>query len=97
MTGVGQAYVVGITLERSVVAYLKLSEGTPAHQMLGEFKRAVLHHLCIQATVGSVVNVFKEDTIHSRLYRCAELLGVHLHHVRLSRQSEGRNKCQKTD
>ena len=89
MTGVGKAYVVGIALERSVVANLKLTVGAPAHQVLGELKRAVLHHFGIQTAVGSVVDVLEEDAIHRRLNGGTELFGVHFHHVCLSRHSEG--------
>ena len=88
VAGIGEAHIVGVAVEGTVVAYLKLAVGAPAHQTLGEFKRTVLHHLGIQTTVGSVVDVFKEDAIHRRLNRCTDLLGVHFHHMGLSRQSE---------
>ena len=72
-----------IALEGAIVLHLKVSEGAPAHQVLGELERAVLHHLCIKTTVGSVVDILKEDTVHRRLYGCPEFLGVYVKDVRL--------------
>ena len=88
MARVGEAYVVGVTVEGTVVTHLKLAIGAPTHQMLGELKRTVLHHFSIQTAIGGVVDVFKEDAIHRRLDRCTDLFGVHFHHMGLSRQSE---------
>ena len=74
---------MGIALEGTVVFHLEVSEGAPTHQVLGKLKRAVLHHLCIEATIGSVVDILKEDAVHRRLYGSPEFLGVNVEDVRL--------------
>ena len=92
MARVGETYVVGIALEGAVIAYLELTEGAPAHEALGEFERAVLHHLGIEAAIGSVVDILEEDAVHRRLYGSPKFLGVHVEDVGLSRCREADGK-----
>ena len=68
---------MGITLKESVVLNVDLSVSAPAHQVLGKLERAVLNHFSIQATIGGIVDVFEEDTIHRRLYGRTQFLGVY--------------------
>ena len=74
---------MGIALEGAIVLHVEVAEGAPAHQVLGEFKRAVLHHLGIEATIGCVVDILEEDTVHRGLYGCPKFLGVHVEDVGL--------------
>jgi len=92
VAGVFQTHIVGIALEGSVVFHLEVTEGAPAHEALGELERAVLHHLGIEAAVGSVVDILEEDTVHRGLYGCPKFLGVHVHDVCLCRRREAGSK-----
>ena len=76
MTWGGENNIVGTTLEGAVVTDVDTAKGLPAHQMLGKLERAVLDQLAIESTVGSIVDVLKEDAIHRRLYGCTKLPGV---------------------
>lgn len=51
-----------------VIVYGNLAEGIPAHEMLWKLEVAVLHHLSIQAAVGTEVDILKKDAVHCRLY-----------------------------
>ena len=62
-----EAHVVGVALEGTVVAHLYVACHLPSGEGIGEVKRAVLHQLGIQATVGSVVDVLDEEAIHGLL------------------------------
>ena len=76
-----QHHIVRTTLKGTVTHHIDTSEGLPAHQVLGKFKRAVLNEFAIESAVGSVVDVFKEDAIHRRLNGCSQFLGVDVHDV----------------
>ena len=95
MARVAEAHVVGIVLEGTVVLQLEVAIGAPAHQRLVELERAVLHHLGIEATVGSVVDILEEDAVHRRLYGGPKFLCVHVEDVILSRSREGCSQEQK--
>ena len=95
VAGVLEAHVMGIALEGTVVLDVEVAEGAPAHEVLGELKGAVLHHLGIEPTVGGIVDVFKEDAVHRRLYRGTELLRVDIHHMGLCRCSQTDSKQKK--
>ena len=93
---VTQTHIVGITLEGTIIAHIDLAKGTPAHKTLGELKRAVLHHLGIKTTIGSVVDILEEDSVHRGLYRGPNLLGVHVHDVGLGRSSQSDGQQQQS-
>ena len=76
-----QHHIVRTTLKGTVTHHIDTSEGLPAHQVLGKFKRAVLNEFAIESAVGSVVDVFKENAIHRRLNGCSQFLGVDVHDV----------------
>ena len=92
VAGIFQAYIVRIALEGTVVLHIEIAKGAPAHETLGELERAVLHHLGIEAAVGSVVDILKEDTVHRGLYGCPKFLSVHVHDVRLCRRRKAKSK-----
>ena len=86
---------MGIALEGTVVLHVEVTKGAPAHQVLGEFKRAVLDHLGIEATIGRIVDILEEDTVHRGLYGRPEFLGVHVEDVGLCRCHEAEGKQTK--
>jgi hypothetical protein len=73
-----------------VIVYGNLAEGIPAHEMLWKLEVAVLHHLSIQAAVGTEVDILKKDAVHCRLYIGARLGRIYGQLARLcvSRYSE---------
>ena len=64
VTWVAQHHIVRTTLKGAIVLHLYRAKALPTHQVLGEFERAVLHQLAIQATISGIVDVLEEDTIH---------------------------------
>ena len=81
VAGGTQNHIIGTTRKGSVAHYIDASEGLPTHQMLGEFERAVLDHFTIESTIGSIVNVFEENTVHGRLDGGSQFLGIDVHDV----------------
>ena len=59
-----------------VILYLHVAEGLPGHQVLGKLERAVLHHVGIEAAVGSEVDVLKEHTVHRGLNHSPRFVGL---------------------
>ena len=60
-----QGNIVRITIKcRIGIIHLNFSKGVPTHQLLRELKRAVLHHLGIESTIGSKVDILEEDAVH---------------------------------
>ena len=59
-----------------VILYIDTTEGLPSHQMLWKFERAVFDEFTIESTIGGIVDILKEDTIHGRLNRCSESLCI---------------------
>ena len=78
-----QHHIVRTAFKRSVVLELHITEGLPAHKCLWELERAVFHQLTIETSIGGIVNVLKEETIHRVLNRRTCLLRVHGHHIAL--------------
>ena len=79
LTIVAQACVVRVTIEAGVVApHLHGAKGGPPHQSLLKLKRAVLHQLGIQATVGTEIDVLKKEAIHRGGDRSTRLIRPHL-------------------
>ena len=77
MAVVLQAYIMRIAREgRVVVLYLHVAEGLPGHQSLRKLKRTVLHHVGIEASVGSEVDVFEEYAVHRRLNHSPGFVGL---------------------
>ena len=70
-------------LERAVIFYLEGAEGLPAHQPVGEFKRTVLDEFAIQTSVGGVVDVFKKESVHGRLYGGSKFFSVDVYDMYL--------------
>ena len=67
-----QRHIVRVALEgRFLVGHTHVSESIPAHQPVRELKRAVFHHLGVEAAIGPEIDVFKEYAIHRRLYGAA--------------------------
>ena len=92
VTGIAEADVVGVLVKGTIVAQLKVAIGSPAHQVLRKLERTVFHHLGIETAVGSVVDVFKEDAVHRRLYGSPQFLGVHVENVSLRCRQEAEAK-----
>ena len=88
MTWVTQLHIVRTTLERTVVLHVHTSKRLPTHQVLWKLERAVLHQFTIQSAVSGIVDVLEKNTIHGRLDRSPQLLGVHVHR-QLSRSHQG--------
>ena len=80
-----QAHIMGVALERAVVLQRHVAKRLPAHEMLGKLERAVFHQLGIQASVGRIIDVFKEMPVHGRLDWSANLASLHHHDVSLLR------------
>ena len=78
---VAKGHIVWTTLERSVVLQLYLAEDLPTHEVLRELKRSVFYQLTIQTTIGSIVDVLKEESIHGVLNRGSHLFGVDVHDI----------------
>ena len=76
VAGRGQAYVMGIAVERPVVAELHTSEGFPAHEVLRKLEGAVLYLLGIEAAVGAEIDVFEEKAVHGGLNGSAGFVGL---------------------
>ena len=74
---------MGTAFEGTVVLYLKISESLPAHQPVGEFKRTVLDEFAIQTSVGGVVDVFKKESVHGRLYGGSKFFSVDVYDMYL--------------
>ena len=80
MSVVGKRHIVRISVEgRTLRTEFHIAEHIPALQSTANtltagrdvkrsLKRAVLHQLCIESTIGTEVNILEEDTVHRRLY-----------------------------
>ena len=99
VAGAGETYVMRILVERAVVLHLYLTESLPTHEVVGrEFERAVFQQLAVKTTVGSIVDILKEDTIHRGLNHAAGLSGFNSHNIVLSRKGHRcRKGCTKKD
>ncbi len=68
VAGILEHGVVGTTVVgRFGITDVHIAHGSPAHETVGIFKAAVLHHLGIEASVGTKIDVFEEDAIHGAL------------------------------
>ena len=72
---------MGIAFEGTVVLQRYLARDVPTGKGVGELKRAVHNQFGIETAVGSIVDVFKEDAVHGRLYGCPQLRGFHVKDV----------------
>ena len=78
VAGVAEHHIVGVAVEGGAyVAHRHIAEGVPSHQGLRKLERAVDYHLGIKTTVGTEVDVLKEDAIHGGLDGSPHLLGLH--------------------
>ena len=76
MRGRLQTHIMRIAFERPIVVQGDIAENAPPHQVLRKFKRTVLHQFGIQTAIGTVINIFKEMSVHRRLYLRAQLMGL---------------------
>ena len=81
MVGSREHHIVRTALEGAIVLQFYTSESLPAHQCLWELERTVLDELAIQTTIGGIVDVFEEYTIHGRSDGGTQLARIHLHGV----------------
>ena len=89
----GQAYVMGIAVERPVVAKLHTSEGFPAHEVLRKLEGTVLYLLGIEAAVGAEIDVFEEKAVHGGLNGSAGFVGLESQVVGSGRSAQ-RERCR---
>ena len=80
-------------LEGAVVLYFEGAESLPTHEVVGELEGAVLHQLTVEAAIGSIVDVFKEQSVHCGLYGSSQLCGLHIHDV-LCLSCKGACQCE---
>ena len=58
-----------------------MTEGLPPHEWLWKLEGSVFDEFAIESTVGSIVDVFKEKSVHGGLYGSHSFLGVYLQHM----------------
>ena len=74
-----QSYIVRIAREGWLhIANGYITKCIPTHQALWELERAVFHHLGIETTIGTKVDILEEDTIHGRLNFYSRLVGLYV-------------------
>ena len=93
MVGCFKLNVVWAALKWSVVLERYVTENLPTHIVLWEFERAVLHKLTIQTSVGGIINIFEEQSIHRVLNLRSGFLGVDVHDVGLGTGNHRRSHC----
>ena len=78
---IAETYIMRISLERTVVHELHVSEDLPSHERVVKLERAVLDLLGVKTSVGGEVDVLEEETVHCFRYRNTFFSGVNCHQV----------------
>ena len=72
---------------RLLTLHTHISKRHPTYKWLRKFKRTVLHQFGIQTSVGTKIDIFKEDAIHGRLYLGCRFRNVNSHDMLLRLQA----------
>ena len=91
MGGGFQAYVVGVALKGCAFSKdFHFAESFPVLERVVVLEGTVCNLLCIQAAIGSKVDVFQEDPVHGGLDGDSGSIGIH-HQVVSARLGKGCN------
>ncbi len=95
MTSRCKTNIMRIFIEWTIILESHITRNSPTSKTIREFERTVLDEFCIETAISRIVDILKEDTVHSRRNLCTQLRSIDVEGVCLSMHTTGNCKCSK--